>query len=151
MFFVSYSYLGILKSCILQCVHISLSVPPSILERHFRHVELEEDLRNAPVKQFEVKRQRVIKAEVRRGQNVVIICAVRGKPKPRIEWHRDRQPIYNDTHHMVMPNGVLLVRGVRTDESGQYKCVAQNPVGTDEGIVSLRVREYRRNVKGMCG
>ena len=41
---------------------------------------------------------------------------------------------------MIIPSGVLLVRQVDTKLSGQYKCVASNIVGKDQGSVRLIVK-----------
>ena len=96
----------------------------------------------------EVKRKTISSLAVERGYNLILICTVVGKPSPHITWRRNEELIKNDSRHLLLPNGVLLVRQVETKETGQYKCIASNIVGKDEGSVRLTVKneatgEYR--------
>lgn len=90
---------------------------------------------------MEVKRRKVSSLTVKQGYNLVLICTVSGKPKPHVTWTRNRVLIKNGTRHLLLPNGVLLVRRILVKESGQYKCVATNVVGKDQGTVQLTVRD----------
>ena len=87
-----------------------------------------------------VKRNTISSLTVERGYNLILICTVVGKPKPHITWRRNGVLIKNDTRHLLLPNGVLLVRKIDAKESGQYKCVATNVVGKDQGSVRLIVK-----------
>lgn len=91
--------------------------------------------------QMEVKRRTISSITVEAGYNLILICTVSGKPKPHVTWTRNRVLIRNDTRHLLLRNGVLLVRHVLVKESGQYKCVATNLVGKDQGIVQVTVRD----------
>lgn len=88
----------------------------------------------------EVKRNTISSLTVERGFNLILICTVVGKPTPHITWTRDKVLIKNDTKHLLLPNGVLLVRQINIKESGQYKCVASNIAGKDQGSVRLTVK-----------
>ena len=88
----------------------------------------------------DIKRNSISYLTIERGYNLMLMCTVVGKPTPVIVWSRNGQLIRNDSRHMILPSGVLLVRQVDTKESGQYKCVASNIVGKDQGSVRLIVK-----------
>ena len=119
-------------------------VPPEILERHFRHLYDEKRIEGYAMAQMEVKRRTISSLTIEEGYNLILICTVSGKPKPRVTWSRNRVVIKNDTRHLLLPNGVLLVRHVLVKESGRYKCVATNLVGEDQGIVQLTVKDQAK-------
>lgn len=121
-----------------------LLVPPEILERHFRHLYDEKRVKGYAMAQMEVKRRTISSLTIEEGYNLILICTVSGKPKPRVTWSRNKVVIKNDTRHLLLPNGVLLVRHVLVKESGQYKCVATNPAGEDQGIVQLTVKDQAK-------
>ena len=87
-----------------------------------------------------IKRNTISSLTVEKGYNLILLCTVVGRPTPRITWRKNRVLIKNDTRHLLLPNGVLLVRQVDVKESGQYKCVATNAVGKDQGSVRLTVK-----------
>lgn len=120
---------------------VSILVPPQILERHFRHLYDKKGIEGYAMAHMEVKGRTVSSLTVKQGYNLVLICTVSGKPKPHVTWTRNRVLIKNDTRHLLLPNGVLLVRRILVRESGQYKCVATNVVGKDQGTVQLTVRD----------
>lgn len=91
--------------------------------------------------QMEVKRRTISSITVEEGYSLILTCTVSGKPKPHVTWTRNSVLITNNTRHLLLPNGVLLVRHVLVKESGQYKCVATNLVGKDHGIVMVTVRD----------
>lgn len=124
------------------------AVPPEILDRQLRHVFNEKRIEGYAMAHAEVKRKTISSLTVERGYNLILICTVIGKPSPHITWRRNGELIKNDSRHLLLPNGVLLVRQVETKETGQYKCIASNIVGKDEGSVRLTVKneatgEYR--------
>lgn len=88
----------------------------------------------------EVKRNTISSLTVERGYNLILICTVVGKPTPLITWKRNGERIKNDTRHLLLPSGVLLVRQVDNKQAGQYKCIASNIVGMDQGSVRLTVK-----------
>ena len=117
-----------------------LAVPPEILDRHFRYIFNEKRIDGYAMAHAEIKRNTISSLTVERGYNLILLCTVVGKPTPHITWRRNRLLIKNDTRHLLLPNGVLLVRQVDVKESGQYKCVATNAVGKDQGSVRLTVK-----------
>lgn len=88
----------------------------------------------------DIKRKTISSLSVERGYNLMLMCTVVGKPTPIVAWRRNGLLIKNDSRHVILPSGVLLVRQVDTELSGQYKCVASNIVGRDHGSVRLIVK-----------
>lgn len=103
-----------------------------------------------------VRRNTISSLTVKRGYNLILLCTVVGKPTPHITWTKNRVLIRNDTRHLLLPNGVLLVRQVDIKESGHYKCVATNAVGKDQGSVRLTVKnlavgQWKATTWSKCG
>jgi len=121
--------------------YVFLAAPPEILDRHFRHIGFDEKgIEGYAMAVADIKRKTVSPLSVESGYNLMLMCTVTGKPTPSITWRRNGQSIKNDSRHMILPSGVLLVRQVDTKLSGQYKCVASNIVGKDQGSVHLIVK-----------
>lgn len=49
-----------------------------------------------------------------------------GLPPPRIYWLRGGQPLQTDTSIIVSTEGHLLISQARTQDTGNYTCVAEN-------------------------
>ncbi|XP_068741513.1 hemicentin-1-like isoform X2 [Montipora capricornis] len=136
---------------------VSILVPPEILDRHFRHISSDEKrIEGYAMAHADIKRNSISYLTIERGYNLMLMCTVVGKPTPVIVWSRNGQLIRNDSRHMILPSGVLLVRQVDTKESGQYKCVASNIVGKDQGSVRLIVKNeatgyWRTTAWSKCG
>lgn len=121
--------------------YVSLAAPPEILDRHFRHIGFDEKaIESYAMAYGDIKRKTISPLSVESGYNLMLMCTVTGKPTPSITWRRNGELIKNDSRHMIIPSGVLLVRQVDTKLSGQYKCVASNIVGKDQGSVRLIVK-----------
>ena len=91
--------------------------------------------------QLEVKPNKTSSITIEKGNNLIVICTVSGKPKPHVSWKKSGVLIKNDTRHLILPNGVLLVHHVHVNESGKYQCLATNIVGKDQGIVEIVVKD----------
>ena len=78
---------------------------------------------------------------------MAFVCSASGRPRPQISWLRDGMRLGNSSHYMMYDSGVLLIREITIQESGQYKCIAENPAGAREGSLSLYVK-YRHAVIG---
>lgn len=121
--------------------YVFLSAPPEILDRHFRHIGFDEkEIEGYAMAHADIKRKTISSLSVERGYNLMLMCTVVGKPTPIVAWRRNGLLIKNDSRHVILPSGVLLVRQVDTELSGQYKCVASNIVGRDHGSVRLIVK-----------
>ena len=86
------------------------------------------------------------------GENATIICKVGSVPKSNVRWYRDGNEVLNNSlsnrglqRFLIFENGTfegqssLVLTNVRTDDSGQYKCVAANPAGKVEANFTLQV------------
>ena len=102
------------------CAYISLTVPPSI----DKHLASDRNLS--------------IIAE----QALAIDCPATGVPRPKITWYKDGQEIFpeNESTMRILSNGRRLeITGADIQDSGRYKCVAENPAGRSEEEFNLNV------------
>ncbi|XP_061557654.1 immunoglobulin superfamily DCC subclass member 4 [Phycodurus eques] len=58
-------------------------------------------------------------------------CQIDGVPTPIITWEKDKVAIPNDPRFISLPNGVLQILEVTTEDEGAYRCVASNSARTD--------------------
>ncbi|XP_050302029.1 netrin receptor UNC5B isoform X2 [Anthonomus grandis grandis] len=76
-------------------------------------------------KQFEVNPEPVIRVEL--GHHTELKCiAPQGMPPPRIYWLRGGQMLQSDKTVLVTTEGHLLISEARTQDTGNYTCVAEN-------------------------
>uniref|UniRef100_A0A8C5ELL0 Myosin-binding protein C, fast-type n=1 Tax=Gouania willdenowi TaxID=441366 RepID=A0A8C5ELL0_GOUWI len=69
------------------------------------------------------------------GYSTAISCAVRGFPKPKIVWMKNKMIIGEDPKFLMQNNqGVLTlkIRKPSTFDGGKYTCLAVNELGRDE-------------------
>ena len=69
------------------------------------------------------------------GSNVTFNCAVNGDPAPAVNWTKDGNLL--PLNQKVMTNlttgeSQLVIKGVRMDDIGKYRCVASNSMGTEK-------------------
>ena len=74
------------------------------------------------------------------GVNVTIECNASGVPKPTVEWTRSLLPLPRGRNQQQ--NGVLNIREVQPQDSGNYTCKASNKVGTIRTTTKLVVGKY---------
>ena len=81
----------------------------------------------------------IIKAPVNQsahiGSNVAFNCMVSGDPVPALNWTKDGNLL--PFNQKVLTNRTtvesqLVIRGVRMDDTGKYRCVASNSMGTEK-------------------
>ena len=60
-----------------------------------------------------------------------------GSPIPNITWYKNDEPLFFWRGRRVRVNakGDLLIRRLRTNDTGEYQCVAENMVARREGLV----------------
>nr|XP_033775126.1 Down syndrome cell adhesion molecule-like protein 1 isoform X2 [Geotrypetes seraphini] len=77
-------------------------------------------------------------------RDVLLPCSSVGEPAPTIKWTKESEdsaiPIATDGHRMIQPNGTLVMRSVKAEDSGYYTCTATNTWGFDTIIINLLVQ-----------
>ena len=80
------------------------------------------------------------------GQKLVINAKISGIPGPSAKWSHNDQPLEPSNHVAIETNStyskVTIIDAV-AENSGVYKIIAENEVGTAEA-------EFTVDVKGMC-
>ena len=80
------------------------------------------------------------------GSSLIISVNVSGSPDPKVTWFRGDQEITksNDINIETTKSGsTLTVKGVSSDNAGNYKVVAENEAGSDSA-------EFSANIKGIA-
>lgn len=80
------------------------------------------------------------------GSPVHLNCMAIGIPKPEISWELPDLTILTTASkgrsmgtELLHPQGALVVQNPRTSDSGMYRCIAKNPLGTDSSATYLKV------------
>ncbi|XP_065551612.1 hemicentin-2 [Lathamus discolor] len=74
------------------------------------------------------------------GLEVLLPCAARGVPDPRVSWSRDGAPVWGwGGKATVLPSGDLLLRDVQEGDAGSYSCTAVNSAGSAVRRLSLSI------------
>uniref|UniRef100_A0A8C5FQ09 Myosin binding protein C3 n=1 Tax=Gadus morhua TaxID=8049 RepID=A0A8C5FQ09_GADMO len=85
------------------------------------------------------------------GYNATLSCSVRGIPKPKVTWYKNKMDISNEAkYRMFSKQGVLTleIRKPCTFDGGVYTCKAVNDSGEDVVECKLEVRcEYDTRAK----
>uniref|UniRef100_A0A8D3AWH9 Myosin-binding protein C, fast-type n=1 Tax=Scophthalmus maximus TaxID=52904 RepID=A0A8D3AWH9_SCOMX len=90
--------------------------------------------------------QPLIDRSVLAGYSTAISCAVKGFPKPKIVWMKNRRIIGEDPKFLMQNNQGVLTLNIRkpsTFDGGKYSCMAVNELGQDEVECKLDVRVYK--------
>ena len=83
-----------------------------------------------------------------RGYECHMSCAVRGDPRPHVTWYRNNVSLNTDTnYHITNVSGVctLLILKVGPKDTGEYKVVVDNPLGSADCSMMLNVRGTKEN------
>ncbi|XP_067893515.1 hemicentin-1 isoform X1 [Heterodontus francisci] len=76
------------------------------------------------------------------GENVKLVCASDGIPRPSVQWLKDGKPLTaaDDKRLRVSPDGSTLhINGTMTTDIGKYTCIATNSAGEEDRIFNLNV------------
>ncbi|XP_047232905.1 myosin binding protein Cb isoform X4 [Girardinichthys multiradiatus] len=87
--------------------------------------------------------QPLVDRSVVAGYSTAISCSVRGFPRPKIVWKKNRMIIGEDPKFLMQNNQGVLTLNIRKPSSfdtGKYSCVAVNDLGQDEVECKLDVR-----------
>uniref|UniRef100_A0A8B9HCW9 Myosin-binding protein C, fast-type n=1 Tax=Astyanax mexicanus TaxID=7994 RepID=A0A8B9HCW9_ASTMX len=79
------------------------------------------------------------------GYSAAISCAVRGYPKPKIIWMKNKMIIGGDAKFLMQNNQGVLTLNIRKPslfDGGQYICKAVNDLGEDQVECKLEVRVW---------
>uniref|UniRef100_A0A4W5R7J7 Myosin-binding protein C, fast-type n=1 Tax=Hucho hucho TaxID=62062 RepID=A0A4W5R7J7_9TELE len=78
------------------------------------------------------------------GYSTAISCAVRGFPKPKIRWLRNKIPLDENPRFLMQNNQGVLTLNIRKPsqyDGGKFTCKAINPLGEDVVECTLLVRD----------
>ncbi|XP_078019270.1 myosin binding protein Cb isoform X3 [Epinephelus lanceolatus] len=87
--------------------------------------------------------QPLVDRSVVAGYSTAISCAVKGFPKPKIVWMKNRMIIGDDPKYLMRNYQGVLTLNIRkpgTFDGGKYSCMAVNELGQDEVECQLDVR-----------
>lgn len=76
------------------------------------------------------------------GESVWFHCAATGSPKPKVTWLKHDQggrPL-DAEKYKVFKNGSLMIKDVRSGDSGRYFCIAATRVDLRQKTVHLVVK-----------
>uniref|UniRef100_A0A3Q1I1Y6 Myosin-binding protein C, cardiac-type n=1 Tax=Anabas testudineus TaxID=64144 RepID=A0A3Q1I1Y6_ANATE len=84
------------------------------------------------------------------GYNATLSCSVRGIPKPKVTWYKNKMDISNEAkYRMLSQQGVLTleIRKPCLFDGGVYTCKAVNDSGEDSVECKLEVRQEKKDEK----
>ncbi|XP_035516127.1 myosin binding protein Cb isoform X7 [Morone saxatilis] len=87
--------------------------------------------------------QPLVDRSVVAGYSTAISCAVRGFPRPKIVWMKNRMIIGEDPKYLMQNNQGVLTLNIRKPsafDGGKYSCMAVNDLGKDEVECRLDIR-----------
>ncbi|XP_014907455.1 myosin-binding protein H-like, partial [Poecilia latipinna] len=87
--------------------------------------------------------QPLVDRSVVAGYSTALSCSVRGFPKPKIVWMKNRMILGEDPKFLMQNNQGVLTLNIRkpsTFDAGKYVCMAVNDLGQDEVECKLDVR-----------
>ena len=84
---------------------------------------------------------------VEEGDTAVIECKASGSPTPEFTWYKDEEKLEpTERHFFAADNQLLAVVNARLTDSGLYKCVVNNPLGTETQSSMLTVSPFNHFV-----
>ncbi|ROT71757.1 projectin [Penaeus vannamei] len=100
----------------------------------------QEESEGAPSFTF-LLRPRVIQCH----QTCKLLCCLSGKPTPTVKWFKGNKELTKSDYTMSHADGVVTIEIVncKPGDSGKYKCVATNHLGTDETSCVVIVEDRR--------
>lgn len=71
---------------------------------------------------------------------VILPCPAEGTPRPRIVWTKNGVPLTGNEYGIVfLDDGSLEIPNAEAEDSGAYKCQAQNVAGNTSYVVDLKI------------
>ena len=81
---------------------------------------------------------------VKKGDNLTLSVALKGKPFPDIQWFKDDKLLPKNFHYDICENGnerSLCIHSITLDDRGVYKCEASSKLGKV-------TRKFQINIEG---
>ncbi|KAL4826271.1 hypothetical protein H8958_022649 [Nasalis larvatus] len=86
-----------------------------------------------------------INVKIIEGLKAVLPCTTMGNPKPSVSWIKGDSPLRENSRIAVLESGSLRIHNVQKEDTGQYRCVAKNSLGTAYSkVVKLEVEVFAR-------
>ena len=73
------------------------------------------------------------------GRSVILLCPVKGEPKPRVLWYKDAIELEASDEVTFGAKGELILENVSIEDAGRYTCVAENEYGRDKMSTTVNV------------
>ncbi|XP_020029387.1 muscle, skeletal receptor tyrosine-protein kinase isoform X4 [Castor canadensis] len=86
-----------------------------------------------------------ISVKIIEGLKAVLPCTTMGNPKPAVSWIKGDTTLRENSRIAVLESGSLRIHNVQKEDTGQYRCVAKNSLGTAYSkLVKLEVEVFAR-------
>lgn len=93
----------------------------------------------SPVPPHIVPAEKEVTAEL--GSDIVLRCTAKGIPTPHISWSKNGHNLDgSDERLKVLVDGSLHISSIIEGDSANYKCLAENGIGSASRFVTLKVR-----------
>ncbi|XP_033096444.1 scavenger receptor cysteine-rich type 1 protein M130-like [Anneissia japonica] len=73
------------------------------------------------------------------GETAMLGCLAAGIPQANFTWQFNGKPLIDDRYQHFDSNGTLFINNIQEDDSGEYRCIAENEKGIDAASVELSV------------
>ena len=80
-----------------------------------------------------------IAVTVNEGQTAVLKCTVDGHPTPKVTWSKINSS-FPLGRHVIGPSTALIIKRVKPEDAGVYRCSAQNLLGNTNASAPLKVQ-----------
>ena len=87
--------------------------------------------------------QRPVKTTVNESQTAILKCVADGNPAPRVTWYKLNSSL--PVGRYVVSSSTLIVKDVRPEDDGVYRCRAENLLGTVNATAKLTVQSKSVN------
>ena len=73
------------------------------------------------------------------GESATLQCSASGVPRPTVSWQKNDLDLPGDVRLRVNDSGTLQLTELRRTDSGVYRCVASNSLGSVSEFARLHV------------
>ncbi|KAI8478938.1 Immunoglobulin super DCC subclass member 3, partial [Branchiostoma belcheri] len=74
------------------------------------------------------------------GSRACLQCVIAGLPESNVTWQRNSHQLEENRYTSYDENGTLYIDNVQQADSGEYRCIAENILGSDFASVPLTVQ-----------